>query len=53
MSIKQFIKNNRREIDEIVKLYYGVYIRNDEERYTWLLDDEGLYRWAHREGVNI
>ena len=53
MQLKTFIKNNRREIDEIVKIYYRVLPRNDKERYIWILDDEGLYRWAHREGVNI
>lgn len=53
MHISTFIKQNRREIDEIVKIYYKKDVRNDEERYEWILDDEGLYRWAHREGVNI
>jgi hypothetical protein len=53
MSIKLFIKNNRKEIDGIVKNYYRVVLTNDKERYEWILNDEGLFRWAHREGVNI
>lgn len=27
--------------------------RNDAERRQWILNDEGLYRWAQNEGVNI
>lgn len=53
MTLQTFIYNNRREIDKIVRLYYGVTILNDKQRHDWILDDEGLYRWAHREGVNI
>jgi hypothetical protein len=26
---------------------------NDEERRQWILNDEGLYRWARSEGVRI
>jgi hypothetical protein len=25
----------------------------DSERLQWILNDEGLYRWARSEGVNI
>jgi len=53
MTLKQFIRDNRKEIDQIVREYYKVVIRNDTERHNWLLNDEGLYRWAHNEGVNI
>jgi len=27
--------------------------RNDAERREWILNDEGLYRWARSEGVRI
>ena len=27
--------------------------RNDEERRQWILNDECLYNWARREGVDI
>jgi hypothetical protein len=53
MKIKQFIKDHRKEIDRIVKMYYGDMVRNDKERHEWILSDEGLYRWAQQEGVNI
>lgn len=26
---------------------------NDKERRLWILNDEGLYRWARAEGVRI
>jgi len=26
---------------------------NDSERRLWILNDEGLYRWARSEGVKI
>jgi hypothetical protein len=26
---------------------------NDEERRQWILNDEGLYRWARSEGCRI
>jgi hypothetical protein len=26
---------------------------NNEERRLWILNDEGLYRWARSEGVRI
>lgn len=53
MKLQIFIKNNREDIDAIVKRYYNVSIANDKERHEWILRDEGLYRWAHYEGVNI
>ena len=27
--------------------------RNDTERRQWILNDEGLYSWARREGVHV
>jgi hypothetical protein len=34
--------------------YCGSYPRiNDEERRQWVLNNEGLYRWARSEGVRI
>lgn len=53
MTIKSFIQQHRQEIDQIVKQYYRVDITNDRARHEWLLNDEGLYVWAQREGVNI
>lgn len=53
MTIRQFIQQNRKEIDTVVKQYYDIRVSNDKERLDWILNDEGLYRWAHYEGVNI
>lgn len=53
MKLQTFITHNREAIDSIVKQYYRSVPMNDKERYEWLLSDEGLYRWAHQEGVNI
>jgi hypothetical protein len=53
MTIKQFIRRNKREIDAIILEYYGQKPENDESRYEWILNDRGLYEWAHQEGVNI
>ena len=54
MTLKDFIKDNREDIDECIKRvcpnnrYF-----NDAERENWVLNDEGLYRWARSEGVRI
>lgn len=47
MTLKQFIKDHRQEIDQATKST----IKNDEEREMWILNDEGLYLWAKSEGV--
>ena len=47
MTLKQFIKIHRQEIDEITQSS----IKNDDERELWVLNDEGLYNWARSEGV--
>ena len=54
-SIREFIKEHREEIDEGVRRYLKRpdFRLNDEERRQWILNDEGLYRWARSEGVNI
>lgn len=55
-SLSQFIRDNRAELDRIIA---GALKRdrnpypNDAERRLWVLNDEGLYLWARREGVNI
>lgn len=53
MTVKDFIKKHREYIDHVVRDYYGIVITNDRQRKAWILDDEGLYRLAHIEGVNI
>jgi len=49
MKLKQFIKENREEIDRITQSPY----KNDEERRQWVYNDEHLYNWARSEGVRI
>lgn len=67
MTLQDFIEQNREEIDQCINgvLYRhdgnggrGVIPdpppkRNDKERRDWVLNDEGLYPWARREGVRI
>lgn len=55
MTFKKFIKENRKEIDGCIKRAVpNIETRiNDEERRLWILNDEGLYRWARRNGVRI
>jgi hypothetical protein len=54
MSIKDFIKENRDELDDYIKRACPNIGRlNDDERRLWVLNDEGLYRWAKSEGVRI
>jgi len=48
-TLKQFIREHRAEIDEIIQSPY----KNDGERENWILNDEGLYSWAKSEGVRI
>jgi len=54
ISLEGFIRKYRREIDEII----GVATQSpvdvdDDEREQWILNHEGLYRLAQREGVRI
>jgi len=52
-SMKDFIRSNRHEIDECIRGYCSNCRINDEERRNWILNDEGLYRWAKSEGVRV
>lgn len=52
MTIKNFIRQNRQEIDEIIiQKCPNVRSLNDKDRQQWILNDEGLYSWARNEGV--
>lgn len=51
--LRQWIRDNRHEIDECINRVEGERKRNDEERRLWVLNDEGLYNWARRERVNV
>lgn len=51
MSLTQFIKENRTEIDAVIKRVVPNATLNDAERRQWILNNEGLYNWARRSGV--
>jgi hypothetical protein len=53
MTFRNFIKENRQELDDCIRRVCPDIRINDEERRLWILNDEGLYRWARREGVLI
>mgnify|MGYP001578075939 CR=1 FL=1 len=53
MTLKQFIRDNKVELDRaILKKVPSVHL-TDQERRLWILNDEGLYLWARREGCRI
>ena len=53
MTLKQFIRTHRSELDAaILRVVPEVRLRDDERR-LWILNDEGLYRWARSCGVRI
>lgn len=56
MTLKQFITDNRAELDKCIAQALNMDknpLANDNERRLWVLNDEGLYRWAKSEGVNL
>lgn len=56
MTFKQFIRDNREEIDACIARALSRDSNpypNDEERRDWIMNDEGLYNWARSEGVRI
>jgi len=53
MTLKQFIKENREEIDRAIQSAVPGAPKNDHERRLWVLNDYGLYSWAKSEGVPI
>lgn len=54
MSLQEFIKQNREQLDECIKRACpNARYFNDEERRSWIFNDEGLYNWAKSEGVRI
>jgi heterodisulfide reductase subunit B len=49
----EFIKENKEELDRCIQTACPNCKLNNEERRLWILNDEGLYRWARSEGVKI
>lgn len=52
-SLTNWIRDNRATIDEAIKRVCPNCRLNDSERRMWILNDEGLYRWARSEGVRV
>lgn len=53
-SLRDFIRENRAEIDRIIRFVSNsTRSLNDDERRMWILNDEGLYKWARSKGVQI
>ena len=53
MSMREFIKQNRVELDECIHRVVPGYSLNDADRREWIMNDEGLYSWARSEGVRL
>lgn len=53
MTLRDFIKQNKDEIDTYIKSVVPENKLNDKERQLWIMNDEGLYNWAKAEGVRI
>jgi hypothetical protein len=54
-SLREFIREHRADIDQAIRrvVRHPGFTINDAERRQWILNDEGLYRWARSEGVRI
>jgi len=53
LSMRDFIKENRTEIDEHIKAACSNCRLNNSEREDWIRNDEVLYFWARRSGVKV
>ena len=53
LTLAEFIRQNREELDRAIHRVVPGLRLNDSERRLWILNDEGLYRWARSEGVRI
>jgi len=53
MTMREFIKQNKDDLDQAIRRACSNCRLNDTERRMWILNDEGLYRWARSEGVRI
>lgn len=53
MTLRNFIRENRNEIDAAILRAVPECRLSDTERRLWILNDESLYLWARRSGVRI
>jgi hypothetical protein len=53
MTLQEFIDENRGELDACIRNVCGPnHDIDDEEREMWINNDEGLYNWAVKSGVD-
>lgn len=52
-SMRDFIRENREEIDRAILRVCPNCRLNNDEREMWIRNDEGLYSWARSEGVSV
>ncbi len=53
MTIEDFIKEHRQELDDCIQRVAPGSPKSDTERRLWILNDEGLYNWARSAGVCV
>lgn len=53
MNMATFIRQNKDDIDRVIKKQCSNCPLSDKERRLWVLNDEQLYNWARKEGVRI
>lgn len=54
MSKREWMKRNRAELDREIRIACpNVGPLNDEDRWQWVENDEGLYLWAKGDGVSL
>jgi hypothetical protein len=54
MKMRDFIRKHRTEIDDTIRgACSNIGRLSDDERENWIMNDEGLYNWARREGVRV
>ena len=52
MTLKEFIKEHKEELVSLIQDTCGNLNKiDDNEIRLWILNDEGLYRWAKSENV--
>ena len=54
MTLEQFIRKNRRQIDKVIRRFWPkVKLLNDAERKVWVLNEVTLLHWVQVQGVKI
>ena len=53
MTMREFIRENRTELDKIIRKQVPNLTIDDAERRMWIENDQSLYEWAREEGVDL